>query len=99
MPICSPAVRGDDRLSSGSDREGPGGGPAHGAGSGPLLFSPEWVGEAASPEWGPEHPYSAAGRCPPSEELWAVVGLSLPLEAVASGAAPPAPARVSISGA
>lgn len=36
---------------------------------------------------------------PPREELWAVVGLSLPLEAVASGADPPAPARVSISGA
>lgn len=38
MPICSPAVRGDDRLSSGSDREGPGGGRAHGAGSGPSSF-------------------------------------------------------------
>ena len=62
---------------------------------GPFSFLRNGEEKLPVQSGGPEHPYSSAGQ---SEELWAVVGLSLPLEAVASGAAPPAPARVSISG-
>ena len=53
MPVCSPVVGGGVTVcpaaQTGRDLEA---GPARGGGLGPLLFSPEWVGEAASPEWG-----------------------------------------------